>query len=392
MRGTADRQETMLTLMTPGKRVPEDHPIRKIKAIADAELERLSPVFDRMYSERGRYSIPPERLLKSCLLIALYSVRSERQFCEQLDYNLLFRFFLDMGNDEDAFDASSFAKNRDRLIEHEVARLFFEGVIRQAREAHLISTEHFTVDGTLIDAWASFKSFRPKNEMDRPGDDDPSNPTVDFRGESRSNETHQSTTDPEARLATKKGMGNAARLSYSGHVMMENRNGLCVDMSIAAAEGGAEREQALYMLGRLQDRGFRPRTLGADKAYDTTSFVGTGGRDAARRATHHEAAIADRRPDDAAYRLRTQPAETETGRGDLWLDEDSRRTSKDPVPRGRTQRTLGLLRRIGLQPRADVETDAGERDGMSQKSRGRWPMRCSTEGDYRDPGSSPARS
>jgi transposase len=276
MRGTADRQETMLTLMTPGKRVPEDHPIRRIKAIADAELERLSPVFDRMYSERGRYSIPPERLLKSCLLIALYSVRSERQFCEQLDYNLLFRFFLDMGNDEDAFDASSFAKNRDRLIEHEVARLFFEGVIRQAREAHLISTEHFTVDGTLIDAWASFKSFRPKNEKERAGnDDDPSNPTVNFRGERRSNETHESKTDPDARLATKKGMGNAARLSYSGHVMMENRNGLCIDMSIAAAEGGAEREQALYMLGRLQDRGFRPRTLGADKGYDTSTFVGT---------------------------------------------------------------------------------------------------------------------
>ncbi|HXH24682.1 MAG TPA: IS5 family transposase [Vicinamibacterales bacterium] len=274
MRGTANRQETMLTLMTPGKRVPEDHPIRRIKAIADAELERLSPVFDRMYSERGRYSIPPERLLKSCLLIALYSVRSERQLCEQLDYNLLFRFFLDMGNDEDAFDASSFAKNRDRLIEHEVARLFFEGVIRQAKEAHLISTEHFTVDGTLIDAWASFKSFRPKNEKGRRDDDDPSNPTVNFRGEQRSNETHQSTTDPAARLATKKGMGKAARLSYSGHVMMENRNGLCVDVSIAPAAGGAEREQALYMLGRLQDRGFRPRTLGADKGYDTTSFVG----------------------------------------------------------------------------------------------------------------------
>jgi transposase len=228
-----------------------------------------------MYSERGRYSIPPERLLKSCLLIALYSVRSGPQFSDQLDYNLLFRFFLDMGIDEDAFDASSFAKNRDRLIEHEVARLFFEGVIRQAKEAHLISTEHFTVDGTLIDAWASFKRFRPKNEKDRPGDDDPSNPTVDFRGERRSNETHQSTTDPEARLATKKGMGNAARLSCSGHVMMENRNGLCVDMSIAAADGGAEREQALYMLGRLQDRGFRPRTLGADKSYDATTLVGT---------------------------------------------------------------------------------------------------------------------
>lgn len=277
MRGTVDRQETMLTLVTPEKRVPRDHPIRRIKEIADQELARLSSVFDEMYSARGCYSIPPERLLKGCLLIALYSVRSERQLCEQLNYNLLFRFFLDMGNDEEAFDASTFSKNRDRLIEREVARLFFEGVVRQAKRLRLISAEHFTVDGTLIEAWASFKSLRPKGEKpeDRPPSDDPGNPTVDFRGERRSNDTHQSTTDPEARLATKKGMGKASRLAYSGNVMMENRNGLCVDISIAQADGGAEREQALTLLGRLQDRGFRPRTLGADKGYDTTSFINT---------------------------------------------------------------------------------------------------------------------
>src|SRR5262249_29498943 len=163
---------------------------------------------------------------------------------EQLNYNLLFRFFLDMGNDEEAFDASTFSKNRDRLIEHEVARLFFEGVVRQAKGMRLISAEHFTVDGTLIEAWAAFKSLPPKGE-DRPQTDDPGNPTVNFRGEQRSNDTHRSTTDPEARLATKKGMGKASRLAYSGNVMMENRNGLCVDVSIARADGNAEREQAL---------------------------------------------------------------------------------------------------------------------------------------------------
>jgi IS5 family transposase len=217
--------------------------------------------------------MPPETLLKSCLLIALYSVRSERQFCERLNYDLLFRFFLDMGMEEEAFDASTFAKNRDRLMQHEVARRFFEGVVQRAKGFRLISAEHFTVDGTLIEAWASQKSFRRKGE-DGPGSDDPGNPTVNFRGEQRTNETHQSTTDPEARLATKKGMGKASKLAYSGHVMMENRNGLCVDVSIAQADGRAERTEALQMLGRLQDRGFRPRTLGADKGYDTTNFVG----------------------------------------------------------------------------------------------------------------------
>jgi transposase len=273
MRGEVKKQESMLSLVTPSKRVPADHPIRRIKEIADEELRRLSPVFDQMYADRGRQSIPPETLLKSCLLIALYSVRSERQFCERLNYDLLFRFFLDMGMEEEAFDASTFAKNRDRLMQHEVARRFFEGVVQRAKGFRLISAEHFTVDGTLIEAWASHKSFRRKGE-DGPGSDDPGNPTVNFRGEQRTNDTHQSTTDPEARLATKKGMGKASKLAYSGHVMMENRNGLCVDVSIAQADGRAERTEALQMLGRLQDRGFRPRTLGADKGYDTTNFVG----------------------------------------------------------------------------------------------------------------------
>lgn len=276
MRGRAEQQETMFSLMTPSRRVPKDHPIRRIKALADGELARLSSVFDQMYDERGRYSIPPETLLKALLLIVLYTVRSERQFCERLQYDLLFRFFLDMGIEEDAFDHSTFTKNRDRLIEHEVARRFFEGVIEQARREGLISKEHFTVDGTLIEAWASMKSVRPKDEKpeDRPPPDDRGNPTVNFRGERRSNETHASTTDPEALLA-RKGAGKEAKLSFSGHVMMENRNGLCVDISVAQATGTAERDEALMLLGRLQDRGFRPRTLGGDKGYDVSAFVHT---------------------------------------------------------------------------------------------------------------------
>jgi transposase len=181
-------------------------------------LKRLSPVFDEMYGTMGRPSIPPETLLKSCLLIALFSVRSERAFCERLDYDLMFRFFLDMDLDGGSFDASVFAKNKDRLLEADVARLFFEGVVRQAKEAHLISAEHFTVDGTLIEAWASLKSFRPRGEKGRKRPpDDPGNPTVNFHGEKRSNETHESTTDPEAKLA-RKGNAQAAKLSYSAHV------------------------------------------------------------------------------------------------------------------------------------------------------------------------------
>jgi len=195
----------MLSLVTPDQRVPKDHPLRKLKALADATLAALSPTFDEMYSKVGRPSIPPERLLKATLLMAFYSVRSERLFCEQLDYNLLFRWFLDMDGVEESFDHSTFSRNRKRLLDHEVAVKFLAEVVKTARTADLMSDEHFTVDGTLIEAWASLKSFRPKGEKpeDRPPPDDPGNPTVNFHGEKRSNETHQSTTDPEARLARK---------------------------------------------------------------------------------------------------------------------------------------------------------------------------------------------
>jgi transposase len=273
MRGEQDSQVELLTTTSPGKRVPATHPIREIKRLADQALAKLDSTFDAMYSSIGRPSIPPERLLKAQLLIALYSVRSERQFCERLDYDLLFRFFLDMNLDDPTWDSSVFTKNRDRLVQHEVARHFFEEVVRQAKKAELMSAEHFTVDGTLIEAWASLKSFRKKGEKpeDRPPPDDRSNPTVNFHGEKRSNATHESTTDPEARLA-RKGNGKESKLSYSGHVLMENRNGLCVDLRVAPATGYAERDEALEMLRRLRRRGYEPKTLGGDKGYCLGDF------------------------------------------------------------------------------------------------------------------------
>lgn len=264
----------MITYIHLEKRVPAEHPLRKIKGMADQELQGLSSVFSEMYSPTGRPSIPPERMLKALLLIALFSVRSERQFCEQLDYNLLFRWFLDMELIEESFDPTVFTKNRQRLLEHEVGRRFFDAIVRRAREAGLMSDEHFTVDGTLIEAWASLKSFRPKGEdpKDRPTDGDRSNPTVNFHGEKRSNETHESKTDPESRLL-RKALGKEAKLSFVAHALMENRNGLLVDFSVTCATGTTECDAAEAMLRRQVSKGIKPQTLGGDKAYDRRKFV-----------------------------------------------------------------------------------------------------------------------
>src|ERR1017187_87097 len=211
MRGEDKKQSSMLVLMSPESRVPQTHPLRAIKRLADAALVKLSPVFDAMYAEGGRPSIPPERLLKSMLLMALYSVRSERQFCEQLDYNLLFRWFLDMDMVEESFVPTVFSHNRDRLIIHDAAGEFLRAIVEEARKAKLMSADHFTVDGTLIEAWASLKSFKKKGDDSKGPPDDPGNPSVDFHGEKRSNETHESTTDPDAKLA-RKGKGKEAKL------------------------------------------------------------------------------------------------------------------------------------------------------------------------------------
>ena len=273
MRGTEKKQGTMLTLLSPERAVPQKHPLRKVKELADAALRELSPVFDEMYSAVGRPSIPPERLLKSTLLMAFYSVRSETLFCEQLDYNLLFRWFLDMNLEEKSFVQETFSKNRERLMKHHVASVFFGLVVEQARSAGLMSDEHFTVDGTLIEAWASLKSFRPKGEKpeDRPPPDDKGNPTVNFHGEKRSNQTHESTTDPESRLA-RKGNAKEAKLSYAQHALMENRNGLLVELKITQATGTAEREAALEMVHDYLPRE-KQITLAGDKGYDTRGFV-----------------------------------------------------------------------------------------------------------------------
>jgi transposase len=252
------------------ERIPVDHPLRRIKAQADTVLGAMNSLFNEMYAVQGRPSIAPERLLKASLLIALYSVRSERLFCEMLDYNLLFRWFLDMDLEARAFDHSTFSLNRARLIEHDVAKTFFAGVVDQARAARLLSDEHFTVDGTLIEAWASFKSLKKKDgEPPRPGTDGTG--MADFRGEKRSNATHESTTDPQSRLM-RKGNGQPAKLSYGAHALMENRHGLLIDFSITDATW-AEPRTAEPLLDRRRKGRRCMGTLGADKGYHTKAFV-----------------------------------------------------------------------------------------------------------------------
>ena len=295
MRGESNCQETMLSLWTPEQRVPKDHPLRKIKALADGELKRLSPVFDEMYSTTGRPSVPPERVLKGQLLMALYSIRSERQLCEQLDYNLLYRWFLDMNQIEATFDATVFSKNRERLLAHEVGTLFFDSVVKTAQRGGLISTDHFTVDSTLIEAWASLKSFRRKESEPNHDDDDSGNATVNFHGEKRSNETHQSTTDPESRLY-RKGPGKEAKLCYGAHALMENRHGLLVDISVTPADTSSQWRAAEQMLKRQAQKRRRPQTLGGDKGYDHRGFVGM----LKKRGIAAHIAANDRRPGGSA--------------------------------------------------------------------------------------------
>lgn len=269
MRGHVDPQAAMFSYFSPESRVPANHPLRPIKAQADAVLGSMTAEFDRLYAEIGRPSIPPERLLKASLLIALYSVRSDRMFCEMLDYNILFRWFLDMSLEQKRLDQSNFSRLRERLVEEDTAKRFFDAVVRAAREANLLSDEHFTVDGTLIEAWASLKSFKPKDGPPSAGDG--SGGMVDFRGERRSNDTHESTTDDEAKLV-RKGKGKEAKLSYGGHALMENRSGLCVDLQVCSALE-TETEAAKEMLSRQAKKRVRPATLGADKGYHTKDFV-----------------------------------------------------------------------------------------------------------------------
>jgi transposase len=269
MRGTDHQQADMFSYLSPEQRVRKDHPLRAVRAMTEEILGNMSALFDAMYADSGRPSIPPEKLLRAQLLQMLYSVRSERLLMEEIDYSILFRWFVGLNLDEKAWDATSFTKNRDRLLEAAVAKEFLAQVVERAGAAGLVSDEHFTVDGTLLEAWASLKSFQPKDKPDAPPDD-PGNPTVDFHGQKRSNETHESQTDPDALLA-RKGKGKEAKLSYNGNLLVENLNGLIVNAELLQANGRAERDAALLMLEQVPGGG--RITVGGDKGFDTAEFV-----------------------------------------------------------------------------------------------------------------------
>jgi len=271
MRGADQQPDALFSYVSPEQRVPGEHPLRPIREMANEALKRLSLRFAKLYAASGRPSIAPEKLLRALLLQVLYSVRSERMLMEQLDYNLLFRWFVGLGMDDAVWDPTTFTKNRDRLLEGDIAQAFFRAVVSQIRNKKLLSDEHFSVDGTLLEAWASHKSFRRKDGPgDAPSDDDPGNPTVDFHGERRTNQTHRSTTDPDALLA-KKAKGKEAKLSYAAHVLIENRNGIIVETALTPAHGRAEEDAALLMVERL--RGARRITVGGDKGYDDGKLI-----------------------------------------------------------------------------------------------------------------------
>ncbi len=335
----------MFSYVSPEKRVPADHPLRAIRKMVDEILKEMSPQFAKLYSEVGRPSIAPERLFRSLLLQIFYSVRSERMLIEQLQYNLLFRWFVGMEMDEAVWNHAVFSKNRERLLNEEIAEAFFRRVLERARP--YMSDEHFTVDGTLIEAWASQKSFRRKDGKGNPpgaGGD------VDFHGEKRKNQTHKSTTDPDARLF-KKSKGSEAKLSYLGHVVMENRNGLLVQTFLTEANGRAERDAALLMAESI------PRvkrvTLGGDKNYDTQEFVKELPRDEhhpTRGAEPYQSHQCGGSADHAACGISGEPAETQTSGAIVRVDEDGGDAKESEVARDRKGWVAVHLHRSRLQP------------------------------------------
>jgi transposase len=301
MRGSEEKQVDAFSYVSMEDRIPAKHPIRPFKQMVNEILRDMDKELEGLYADSGRPSIAPEYLLRASILQILYSVRSERQLMDQIDFNILFRWFVGLSMDAPVWDHSTFTKNRDRLLESEIARLFFSKVVERARKKRFLSDEHFTVDGTLIEAWASMKSFQPK-EADKGNSDHQGgdrNADVDFRGQTRSNDTHESKTDGDARLY-KKSKGSESKLAYLGHVLMENRNGLAVDVEVSLAGGTAERDAATAMAGRLAGR--KRRTLGADKGYDAADFAKDlremqitphiagrkGGRSVDGRTTRHE--------------------------------------------------------------------------------------------------------
>jgi transposase len=344
MRGSDERSGALFTYVDLEARVPPGHPLRTIRAVVNAALVGLSPGFHELYARIGRPSIPPEQLLRALLLQAFYSIRSERQLMDRLDFDLLFRWFVGLGIDDPVWNHSTFSKNRDRLLAGDVAAEFLAQVLDQPQVRRLLSSEHFSVDGSLVEAWASMKSFRPKD-----GSDDPSsggrnqeegsaaarqgrNHERDFHGERRTNDSHGSTTDPDARLYCK-GPGQEAKLCFVGHVLMENRHGLVVDAELTRASGHAERLAALAMLDRLPTIG--PITLAADRGFDARDSINGAARapgDPAHRPEHQWPALGDRSPDDAPSRLRREPARSKAHRGSLRLDQDRRRSVRKTQP------------------------------------------------------------
>jgi len=329
MRGDDEQQAAMFSYISPEQRVPADHPLRPIRQMTDEIFKQLSPRFDALYARLGRPSIAPEKLLRALLLQVLYSVRSERLLMEQLQYNLLFRWFVGLNMDDAVWVPTVFSKNRDRLLAGEIAAEFFDAVLQLARTKELLSDEHFTVDGTLVEGWASLKSFQPKDKAGRGRDDepdDPGNPTVNFHGQKRSNQTHQSTTDQDVRLY-KKSAGSEARLYYLGHVLMENRNGLAVAAKLSLASGTAERETALELIRQRPPKS--RMTLSGDKAYDTRNFV----RELRASGVVPHVAQNDKRPGGSAIDQRT------TRHAGYQLSQRKRK---------RVEEIFGWLKTVGL--------------------------------------------
>src|SRR4030095_9810388 len=373
MRGDGtEGQPHMWSYIPLEQRVPADHPLRPLRAMVDEVLGELSPQFDQLYSKVGRPSIPPEHLLRALLLQVLYSVRSERLLMEQLDYNLLFRWFVGLAMDDAIWNATVFTKNRERLLRGDIARAFFERVRALADQRGLLSDEHFTVDGTLIDAWASLKSFKRKDAPPTPPDD-PRNPTVNFHGERRSNTTHASTTDPQA-LLYRTGHRPEAKRGHERHVWRETRHGLAVDGCLTAANGYGERAAALEMVGPRAAT--RRVTLGADKAYDSRDFV-EGLRllqvTPSCGAEHFESVECDRSAHDAPRWLRGEPGEAQTDRRDLRLAEDHRTDAANAAPRPTTCRLDVRLQLGGLQPGTHPKPRGA--DSMTRALQDREPHR-----------------
>jgi transposase len=354
MRGVDHQQSGMFSYISAERRVPKDHPLRAIRVMVDAALKESSWRFDAVYASSGRPSIAPEKLLRALLLQMIYTVRSERLLMEQLDYNFLFRWFVGLNIDDPVWDVTVFTKNRERLLVGDVAQGFFNAVVDQADDQGLLSNEHFTVDGTLIEAWAGHKSFKRKGDEQQTPPADPGNPSVDFHGERRTNATHQSSTDPEAVLA-RKGPGKEAKLCYAGHVQMDNRHGLVVNTRLTQASGKAEPAAALAMAAERAGQG--RVTLGADKGYDQKELVARVAGPQRHPAPRAKGPQRDRPPHHSPSRLPAQSMAAQASGRDLRLAQDHRRTAQDSPSWSRpSQLDLHLCRR-SLQPGQDAQSD-----------------------------------